>query len=264
MKLNQLVRSANNINNNQLENKMLLEDIYEVNISELETHIFSVEEQNNYLSQVAKLDFLPLQYVSQKAMFNGKYYFVNSNVLIPKQETEQLVMIADQIIKEKKYTNIIDIGTGSGIIAIELGIANPNLKIIATDISKFALEVAKKNANTHKQNITFKNCDLITDELIYQAEFIVANLPYLHDEVHVDAKTKQNEPHLALYSLEKGTLIFKRLFEKLKSYPIPLLLEVGHDNAELIIEIAKNILQSPKFKIIKDINNINRFVVINY
>jgi release factor glutamine methyltransferase len=264
MKLRELIEKADSIHNNKIENKMLIEDIYETKITELENHNFSVNEQNYYLNQVIKLDFLPLQYVSQKAMFNDKYYFVNKNVLIPKQETEQMIKIANQMIKDNKYNNFVDIGTGSGIIAIELGLANPGLNLTATDISNLAIEVAEKNAKKYNQKINFICCDLITDQIIDSIDFIVANLPYLHDEVDVHPKTKNHEPHLALYSPEKGTLIFQKLFHKTRLYSIPMLLEVGHDNAEMIITIAKNILHNPRFQIIKDINNINRFILIDY
>jgi release factor glutamine methyltransferase len=243
---------------------MLLEDMYERKISELELKEFSDIEVNNYLNQVQKLDFLPLQYVSNKAMFNSKYYFVNSDVLIPKQETEQLINISKEIISNKNHKNVLDIGTGSGIIAIELKLKFPDVNVFATDISGKALMVAQKNAKIHNVNVIFEQLDLINQKLSTKIDFIVANLPYLHEAVSIDTKTKENEPHLALFSPNKGTHIFERLFDKVANYQIPMALEVGHDNAQLIIEIGKNTLKEAKFEIIQDINGYERFILINY
>lgn len=266
MKIIKILQQAKVYHEDQNENKMLLEDILARPISYLdyESEVnWTKIELANYIAKVQKLKLIPLQYVTNNATFNGYEFYVDQNVLIPKQETEQLVMIGANLIEKYQLTNIIDVGTGSGIIAICLAKKFMKCKITALDISQQAINVAVKNSLKHQVEITFKVQDLITKQDIKPKQLIIANLPYLHQNIDIDNRTINNEPHLALFSENEGTFIFKRLFEQLKTTKqLVIALEVGHDNAEQIASLAYEILGKVTIEIIKDINNYDRFIVI--
>ncbi len=155
----------------------------------------------------------PIQYILGSANFFGRTFGVNSSVLIPRPETELLV---DEI---KLFTQpiktpirILDIGTGSGCIAISLALEIPNALVTAVDVSVDALSCAKQNAAALKATINFKELDILNQELTGQYDLIVSNPPY----ISVDEKKsmKQNvlayEPHLALFAPQNDPLIFYR------------------------------------------------------
>lgn len=145
----------------------------------------------------------PVQYVRGKADFYDMQFCVNSSVLIPRPETEELV---DRIINEQGNCNgnIIDLGTGSGCIAISLASNFPTAQITAMDISSAALEVAKQNAQNNNVNIKFIHADMQKDDCLQdnqQFDIIVSNPPYVCNAEKKDmrANVLQHEPHLALF-----------------------------------------------------------------
>ncbi|SNS33370.1 release factor glutamine methyltransferase [Belliella buryatensis] len=162
----------------------------------------------------------PIQYIFQKAPFYRRDFFVNEHVLIPRNETEELVHL---IIQENKQLNlrILDIGTGSGCIPISLALEIHSSKVIALDISELALEVAQSNANTLEANIEFYKIDILTEDIpVRDLDIIVSNPPYvcesekklMHDNV------LQYEPHLALFVTDQDPLQFYRVIaDKAKS-----------------------------------------------
>ncbi len=158
----------------------------------------------------------PIQYILGEVNFYGYDFVVNENVLIPRYETELLV---DKTIKKvnklfgSKCTNIIDLGTGSGCIAISLK-KNLNCNVDAIDISKEALDVAKTNAKKNNVWINFINADMTT-YVSNKYDVIIANPPYIsHDEEIMDI-VKNNEPNIALYAKENGLYFYKRIIENI-------------------------------------------------
>ena len=157
----------------------------------------------------------PIQYQRGFSEFYKLRFLVSPAVLIPRPETELLV---EQVIKANP-TNVLEIGTGSGCIAISIAKNLPEVKITAVDISPDALKVAKKNAKSHRvQNqISFKNSDLLSafsiDENI-EVDWIVANLPYIPSSriQTVDSSVKDFEPHLALDGGADGFDLYRKLF----------------------------------------------------
>lgn len=152
----------------------------------------------------------PLQYVLGKAHFYGQEFEVNPSVLIPRPETELLI---EEVLKSTSNIpgKILDIGTGSGCIAITLAKNLPQKTVIAFDISDEALQVASKNAKQLGANVTFQHVDILKSEIDFQElEFIVSNPPYVAvSEKHaMNRNVLDHEPHLALFVPENDPLIF--------------------------------------------------------
>ena len=153
----------------------------------------------------------PIQYITGKAHFFGLEFFVNSNVLIPRQETEELV---DLIIKQHGASPnfILDIGTGSGCIPVTLKKYLPTSSVFSLDISEEALKVAKQNAQYHEVAVTFIQQDILTADLqaLPLMDIIVSNPPYVREEEKnmMLANVLDYEPHLALFVPDNKPLLF--------------------------------------------------------
>ncbi len=159
---------------------------------------------------------IPIQYLLGKTEFFGLPFIVNKNVLIPRPETEELV---DWIISEHKKSErqksikILDIGTGSGCIAISLASNIPNSNVFAIDVSEKAIEVAKNNAEINKVSVTFLEKNILeTEDLLEQFDIIVSNPPYVRnlEKQEIKKNVLDNEPHLALFVDDFDALIFYR------------------------------------------------------
>lgn len=176
---------------------------------------FSEEEimvWNSILQQLKKE--IPIQYLLGKTSFFGLNFQVNENVLIPRPETEELVeWILERQKSEVKsqQIRILDIGTGSGCIAISLAKNLPNARVFAIDISEKALDTAKKNAELNTVDITFINQNILkTEDLGQQFDIIVSNPPYVRnlEKAEIKKNVLDNEPHLALFVEDNDALIF--------------------------------------------------------
>ena len=154
----------------------------------------------------------PIQYITEHTWFYGRRFQVNESVLIPRPETEELV---DWIIRDRKETGpctILDIGTGSGCIAVTLALELPEADMYALDVSDDALGVARHNADAFEAEVHFEQRDFITDELEHGFDVIVSNPPYVSpDELDaLDPSVRDHEPHLALGHASGDPLIFYR------------------------------------------------------
>lgn len=184
---------------------------------------------------------IPLEYITNEACFNGEKFFVDERVLIPRDETEILLFEALKILKNIKNSKICEVGTGSGILAINLAKELQNAKIFATDLSAQALEVAKINANNFgvQSSINFVNCSYF-DEIDEDFDLIISNPPYIQNSAKLD-KNVLNEPHLALFGGEIGHEILENLIIKAKNRTKFLLCEIGFDQKEVLSKIlSKN------------------------
>ena len=155
----------------------------------------------------------PIQYILGKTEFYGYPFLVTKDTLIPRPETEELVewILQELEFQKKEKTSILDIGTGSGCIAISLAKKNKNLSVSAIDFSKEAIEIAKQNAKLNEVNINFIEKDiLLTKELETSFDVIVSNPPYVRELEKVEIKNNvlQNEPHSALFVSDSNPLIF--------------------------------------------------------
>ena len=167
---------------------------------------------NSILEELKKE--IPIQYLLGKTTFYGLDFEVNPNVLIPRPETEELVewIIRNNLKIEKfKDLKILDIGTGSGCIAISLAKNIINATVSAIDVSEQALATAKKNAQNNSVNVSFINQDILeTENLGQQFDIIVSNPPYVRnlEKEEIKKNVLDNEPHLALFVEDKDALIF--------------------------------------------------------
>ena len=164
---------------------------------------------------------IPIQYLLGKTSFYGLDFEVNPAVLIPRPETEELVdwILTNQRINESTNPlRILDIGTGSGCIAISLAKNISNAQVFAIDVSEKALATAQKNAEINEVNVTFFEKNILeTDDLEQQFDIIVSNPPYVREleKQEIKKNVLDNEPHLALFVDDNDALVFYRKIAEL-------------------------------------------------
>ncbi len=204
----------------------------------------------------------PWEYIKGYTYFKNSKIFLNNDVLIPRIETEELVDIAvEEIKKIKESFQILDIGTGSGCIAIALSkkIKRKNFEIIATDVSKKALKIAKRNSKENNcNNIKIINADLLNFEFdVNKPTVIVSNLPYIpkKDLENLDPSVKNYEPISALDGGLKGDFFYKKLIAQIKEKNVNL--KYG------IFEIDPSFnVKKENYKVVKDSFGRKRFLII--
>ncbi len=157
----------------------------------------------------------PIQYVLGKAEFYGREFAVDGSVLIPRPETELLIRA---VLKEKKFSpTILDIGTGSGCIAITLAVEIPSSEVYAIDISEEALTVAQQNAKNLKAKVNFSKFDILANEkLEHRFDIIVSNPPYIaeSEKKEMNSNVLDFEPPLALFVTDKDPLVFYKVIAR--------------------------------------------------
>jgi len=208
----------------------------------------------------------PIQYILGYTYFYGLKFFVNENVLIPRRETEELVEFAiTEITKTNLKTfKILDIGTGSGAIAIALKKHLPDSDIVAIDISKEALDVAKENARYNNVKIKFLESDLFSN-IEEKFDFIISNPPYIASKDDVDDLVLKNEPHLALFAPCSGLYFYMEILKASRKYLNDkniIFFEIPEDKDTELINLVKIYYPHSEFKILKDMQAKSRILVI--
>ncbi|MCA1040243.1 peptide chain release factor N(5)-glutamine methyltransferase [Bacillus infantis] len=214
-------------------------------------------------------DGRPVQYIIGKEEFYGRTFLVNENVLIPRPETEELVLEA---LKRKerlfgKEAAAADIGTGSGAIAVTLKLESPDLQVTATDVYGPSLDTAKENADKNGAEIEFILGDLLQPFIKESRKFdiIISNPPYipLSDMEGMSEVVTENEPHRALFAGQDGLDLYRRFMEEL-----PLVLkekslvgfEVGAGQSKAVSELLRTAFPDANIDIVYDINGKDRMV----
>lgn len=206
----------------------------------------------------------PVQYITGKAFFMGMQLTINNSVLIPRPETEILV---NQIITEVDKTNhlnILDIGTGSGCIAIYIASKLPKAHITALDISEDALAVARENASKYKlNNIEFVKMDIIKMYPDKNYDIVVSNPPYISMSEYeiLDCCVKEHEPRYALTEEGDGLLFYRRyaeIFPSILNEGGRFYLEIAYNQSDDINEIFAK--KGYKLNTIKDLSGIQRIL----
>ena len=208
----------------------------------------------------------PAQYIIGQADFYGMQLKVDERVLIPRPETEDLVEL---ILAENPEVNlkVLDIGTGSGAIALALAKNKPVWSVTAADISQDALDVASENAKNQKFNIFFKKSDCFA-EISEKYDIIVSNPPYIsrEDESEVGLNVLYSEPHLALFADEDGLAIYRRIAEDAKAYLKDggkIYLEIGYKQGQSVPELFRKHLPEKRVRTLKDQFDQDRMVVVD-
>jgi len=230
----------------------------------------AVEEQDQFNNALQKLEAgEPLPYVLGKWEFFGLEFEVTKDVLIPRPETELLVEKALAWIKKSPDKTIADIGAGSGAIAISIAVNAPDAKILATDISPAALQVAQRNAKKHnvQSQIEFIECDLLPTFNLQPSTFnlICANLPYIPTATMRELPIYGREPTLALDGGSDGFVLFRRLFKLAPDYLTPhgvMLLEIESSLGGQTVDLAKSFFPNATINLYQDLAGKDRLIEI--
>ena len=228
--------------------------------------------EDRFISGVKELVLnKPLNYVLGYSYFYGYKMFVNKDVLIPRFETEELVgLILAKIDSEcinKDNLVLADVGTGSGAIAIALKKEEPSLDVYASDISKEALEVAKKNATYNKASINFLEGSMLEPliERKLKLDILVSNPPYIKNDEILDNSVKDYEPHVALFGGDDGLKFYRLIFKdanKVMKKDGMLFFEMGYDQKDNLVSLAKEYFKDAYIEVFKDINKKDRMLFI--
>ncbi|WP_429971137.1 peptide chain release factor N(5)-glutamine methyltransferase [Fructilactobacillus sp. Tb1] len=209
----------------------------------------------------------PAQYIVGQTYFYGYPMQVNPSVLIPRPETEELV---EWILNDnhKDSLKVLDVGTGSGAIAIALKQQRPDWNITASDISADALQVAKSNAELNHVDINFVESDLLTEFVGQKFDIILSNPPYIaHDEEKVmDQDVIDYEPDLALFAKHNGLFIYEELAKTVSDYLISdgkLYLEIGFHQGPAVTDLLKTQNPAANVELRKDLADHDRMIKMN-
>lgn len=204
----------------------------------------------------------PVQYIVGDVDFYGNILKVDKRVLIPRFETEGLVEIALKYLKNNDL-NVVDLGTGSGCIAITLKKKLPNINMDAVDISIQALDLAKENARLNNVEINFINGDMLKP-LNKKYDCIISNPPYIAYDEEVMDVVKNNEPNLALYAENNGLYFYEEILKNCKKYlkdKYYIFFEIGYSQGNKIKELASKYLYC-NVEVKKDLQGFDRYVII--
>lgn len=207
---------------------------------------------------------VPVQYIVGNVDFYGYNFLVNKNVLIPRFETEELVDRTIKLIRKNiSSPKIVDLGTGSGCIAVvlskELGVS-----VDAVDISSDALEVAKENCVKNNASVNYYLGNML-EPLSGKYNVIISNPPYISYDEEIEDIVKNNEPNIALYADNDGLYFYEDILKKCSAYledKFIIAFEIGFTQGNRIKDLAFKYLNNIDVYIEKDLSNRDRYVFI--
>lgn len=242
---------------NEIDSLFFIALEYVTSISKIE-YILQKEEEISE-EKLIELKFIleeltknkPIQYITKNAYFYGLNFYVNDKVLIPRQETNELVDWVLMSVTHSKPIKILDIGTGSGCIAITLKKNLPLSEVFAIDISNEAIQVAQKNANNNQVEINFLQKNILEiNDLKSNFDIIISNPPYVREleKLEMASNVLDNEPHLALFVPDNNPLLF---YEKITEIALKNLTEDGmlfFEINQYLSEETKKMIENKGFK----------------
>lgn len=230
----------------------------------------SQENEEKYFSLIEKhiREDVPLSHLVGFEYFYDRKFKVTKDVLSPRMETEELIYRVVEYVKSTKKNNlkILDLCTGSGIIAITLKkeLSQFSIDVVASDISEEAIKVAKENAQVHEATIKFIQSDIFNN-IADKFDIIVSNPPYIDrkDEVTMQDNVLKYDPHLALFAEEEGMYFYRKIIEQANDYLNEngvIFFEIGYDQKDKIIKLAD--LNGYSAEVYKDINGRDRMAFL--
>lgn len=230
----------------------------------------SKEIEEKYFSLIEKhiREDVPLSHLVGFEYFYDRKFKVTKDVLSPRMETEELIYKVVEYVKANKKNNlkILDLCTGSGIIAITLKkeLDQFFIDVVASDISEEAIKVAEENAQFHDATIKFIQSDIF-ENIDEKFDIIVSNPPYIDrkDEVTMQDNVLKYDPHLALFAEEEGMYFYRNIIEKASSYLNDngvIFFEIGYDQKDKIIKLAD--MNNYHAEVYKDINGRDRMAFL--
>lgn len=227
-----------------------------------------INKENEYKEYIEKIiKGKPVQYITNNQEFMKLNFYVDENVLIPQPDTEILVEKVIKSIDIMENIEILDMCTGSGCIGISLAKNIKNTKVTLVDISKEAIEIAKKNAiqNEVENKITFIQSDMF-ENVKGKFDIIVSNPPYIKTNIiQTLDKQVQNEPHIALDGGEDGLDFYKILINEAHKYlkkDGKIFLEIGYDQKQEVENLTKQSKHYKKIETIKDLSQNDRVIIL--
>lgn len=237
------------------------------NISNLDWNLLC-QKYDNLEEVIAKIDEgYPIAYLIGDVSFYGYPFKVNENVLIPRFETETLIEKTIKLIKSLNLenSNLIDLGTGSGVIAITLKKEIPSLNITAIDKSKEALKVAIENSNLNNVNVDFQNQDIFNYELPENISIVISNPPYIEEGSNYNQNVLY-EPKEAIFVSNTNPLIYYEQILKIAKEQITkkhlIAFEIDEDHKEDMHKLCKKYFPSDNIVIEKDLAGKTRYAFI--
>lgn len=268
-KLDETIQYANQLGIEQTRSEWLILDVFKWSRTDFLIHMY--EEMN--IAEVAKFDLAvqrmlsgePIQYIVGFQSFYGYKYKVNENCLIPRPETEEVMI---HFLNQCKDGDIIaDIGTGSGAIAITLKKLNQNLEVLASDLYDATLEVAKENAQALDVNIQWFQGDALKPFIKNEIKLdgLISNPPYISDEEMklMNDTVLKYEPHVALFAENNGYAIYESILDdlpKVLKKEANVTFEIGFNQGEQLKTIINQKYPHIKVEVLKDINQLDRIV----
>ncbi len=254
-----------NIENPQLNAEHIISHVLGINKSDLYLNSRDIldNEKSDLIEQLIlkRTKYEPLQYILGETEFYGCKIKVNPDVLIPRPETELLV---EKVLQED-FSSILELGTGSGAIAIALAKQMKNILIEATDISKKALNTARQNAELNNVSINFIQSDIF-ENIKSKYDIIVSNPPYISKKEYdkLAFEIKDYEPEISLLAKDEGLFYYKKILANAKDCLTDkgkIYFEIAYNQAEKIKEIAKE-NGFDDINIFKDLNSFDRIMKI--
>ena len=210
----------------------------------------------------------PIQYILGYADFMGERFKVTPDTLIPREDSAGLVVMANDYLAKNPTARVLDIGTGTGILAISIAKNNASAQVSAVDLSAAALTVAKENAQLHGTELAFYQGDGCAPLPVGQRyEVIVSNPPYISraERELMDESVKRYEPELALFAEQDGLAFYQQLAQELPERIQPqgmILLEIGFRQGQAVLALFQRAFPQAEITILPDLNAQDRYVKI--
>lgn len=250
--------------------KWLLKDEYHLSEEDFILKQDTSFDDANITKKINRLlEGFPLAYLLGYCPFLGLNFLVSPDVLIPRNETEELVLLVEKEIKDpNKDISLIDIGCGSGVIALSLDYRLQqkmrNIKVYACDVSINAIKIALKNQMRFKTNVTIFQSDVF-NKFSDKVDYIVSNPPYINKGNYVEESVLKYEPHLALFAEEQGLEFYHRIMEEGRRILKPqgkLFFEISPELKSGLLELSKRYYPSADVEFLNDLNGLLRFMII--